>query len=104
MTQDSKTERRVSVKLDGDTHGRVKSHNRDEETLSGTINRALDALEGQVLTEAQLRDVLQEERPQIIAIDTDAVDGEIMDELKEALDSGDVPDLAEFDAHETTQV
>ena len=58
---ESKTDRRVSVKLDGDTHDALKAENRQEETLSGTINRALDALDGAILTEEGLRDVLRDE-------------------------------------------
>lgn len=35
----------TTVRLVDPTHDRLKSHNREGETLSGTVGRALDALE-----------------------------------------------------------
>jgi hypothetical protein len=35
----------TSTRLNNPTHQRVKEHNRESETLSATIDRALDALE-----------------------------------------------------------
>ena len=35
----------TNVRLVDPVHGRLKEHNREGETLSGTVGRALDALE-----------------------------------------------------------
>jgi len=35
----------TSTRLNNPTHARLKEHNRESETLSATIDRALDALE-----------------------------------------------------------
>lgn len=43
MSQKRRTTK--SVKLVESTHGRLKEHKREGETLSGAIDRALDALE-----------------------------------------------------------
>jgi transposase len=40
-----KSESNVNVQLDGATHARVTEHTRPGDTLSATIDRALDALE-----------------------------------------------------------
>ena len=35
----------TNFRVPNETHGRIKDHNRDSETLAATIDRALDALE-----------------------------------------------------------
>ncbi|AGC34595.1 hypothetical protein HSTV1_51 [Haloarcula sinaiiensis tailed virus 1] len=35
----------TATRINDPTHSRIKEHNRDSETLSATIDRALDALE-----------------------------------------------------------
>jgi hypothetical protein len=35
----------TATRINDPTHARIKEHNRDSETLSATIDRALDALE-----------------------------------------------------------
>lgn len=47
MTESDTTQRRAAtnVRLVDPTHQRLKAHNREGETLSGTVGRALDALE-----------------------------------------------------------
>lgn len=46
----------TSTRINNPTHGRIKEHNRESETLSATIDRALDALE----REEQLPDAVTE--------------------------------------------
>ena len=46
----------TNVRLVAPTHSRLKDHNREGETLSGTVGRALDALE----READLPDAVAE--------------------------------------------
>ena len=46
----------TNFRVPNETHGRIKDHNRDSETLAATIDRALDALE----REATLPDAVKE--------------------------------------------
>lgn len=49
------------TRIADDTHARIHEHNRDGETLSGTIGRALDALEREDRLPDAVEEVLQDD-------------------------------------------
>lgn len=54
-------ETHTSVRIHNPTHERIKAHNRESETLAGTIDRALDALEREAALPDAVAEVLREE-------------------------------------------
>lgn len=54
----------TTVRLTDPTHDRLKAHNREGETLSGTVGRALDALAREQELPAAVRDALAAEQQQ----------------------------------------
>ena len=51
----------TNVRVHNPTHERLSSHNRDSETLAGTIDRALDALEREECLPQAVRETLREQ-------------------------------------------
>jgi len=51
----------TNTRINNPTHDRLKEHNRDSETLSATIDRALDALERETNLPDAVSEVLQDE-------------------------------------------
>jgi hypothetical protein len=60
-TEYRSAESHTNVRIHNPTHQRLKDHNRESETLAGTIDRALDALEREGDLPDAVAEVLRED-------------------------------------------